>query len=145
MYGLPNNVYVVHVIQCVSRCSVHRFYLCLCMSEAISSFKSLREGSQVFALPVLLLCMILHNMWSGKSLQLLCILPFRILCFVCHQNYAYSNSIGSVYVGGYCGLSESELCVFGKLCPVGHLVVCKCLSVLLQSIVMSHVDYGDDG
>ena len=33
--------------------------------------------------------------------------------------------IGSVYVGGYCGLSVSEFCVFGKLCPVGFLVVCK--------------------
>ena len=24
--------------------------------------------------------MILHTMWSGKSLQLLCILPFRMVC-----------------------------------------------------------------
>ena len=49
-----------------------------------------------------------------------------------------------MYVGGYCGLSESELCVFGKLCPVDFLVVCECSSVLLQSIVMSYVDCGDD-
>ena len=48
------------------------------MSEVISSFKSLRPGSQVFALLMLFLCVILHTMWSGKSLQLLCI--FRILC-----------------------------------------------------------------
>ena len=33
------------------------------------------------------------------------------------------------------------LCIFGKLCQVGVLVVCKCSSVLLQSIVMSYVDY----
>ena len=33
------------------------------------------------------------------------------------------HSIGSVYVGGYCGMSESELCIFGKLCPVGFIVV----------------------
>ena len=26
------------------------------------------------------LCVILHTMWSDKSLQLLCILPFGILC-----------------------------------------------------------------
>ena len=51
-----------------------------CMSEIISSFKSLRAGSQVFALLMLFLCVILHTMWSGKSLQLLCILPFGILC-----------------------------------------------------------------
>ena len=38
-----------------------------------------------------------------------------------------------------CGPSESELC------PVGFLVVCERSSVLLQSIVMSYVDCGDDG
>ena len=40
----------------------------------------LRAGSQVFALIVLFLCVIMHNMWSGKNLQLLCILPFGMLC-----------------------------------------------------------------
>ena len=97
--------------------------LCFCMSEVISSFRSLR----VFALLMLFICLILHTMWSGKSLQLMCILSFGILCLsdVC-ENY-----IGSVYVGGYCRLSESGPCVFGKLCPVGFLVVCKSLSVLL--------------
>ena len=42
------------------------------MSEVISSFRSLRAGSWVFALLMLFLCVIVHNMWSGKSLQLLC-------------------------------------------------------------------------
>ena len=32
------------------------------------------------ALLMLSLCVILHTMWSGKSLQLLCILPFGMLC-----------------------------------------------------------------
>ena len=50
------------------------------MYEVISSFKSLKTGSQVFSLLMLFLCVILHTMWSGKSLQLLCILPFGILC-----------------------------------------------------------------
>ena len=49
------------------------------MSEVISSFKSLRAGSQVFALLMLFLCVILHTMWSSKTLQLLCILPFGML------------------------------------------------------------------
>ena len=40
----------------------------------------LRAGSQVFALLMLFLGVILHTMWSGKSLQLLCILPFGMLC-----------------------------------------------------------------
>ena len=65
--------------------------LCFCMSEVICSFKSLRAGSQVFALLVSFLCVILHSMWSGNSLQLLCILPF------------------GMYVGWYGGLSESGL------------------------------------
>ena len=82
------------------------------MSEVISSFKSLRAGSQVFALHMLFLCVILHTMWSGKSLQLLCILPFG-------------------NVGGYGGLSESGLCVFRELCPVSFLVVGESPSVLL--------------
>ena len=51
------------------------------MSDVISSFKSLRAGSQVFALLMLSHYVILHTMWSGKSLQLLCILPFGMLCF----------------------------------------------------------------
>ena len=56
------------------------FVFMFCMSEVISSFKSLTAGSQVFSLLMLFLCVILHTMWSGKSLQLLCILPFGMLC-----------------------------------------------------------------
>ena len=50
------------------------------MSEVISSFKSLRAGSQVFSLLMLLLCVILHVMRLVRSLQLLCILPYGMLC-----------------------------------------------------------------
>ena len=56
------------------------FYLCFCMAEVISSFNSLRAGSQVFVLLMLFLRVIFHTMWSGKSLRLLCILPFGMLC-----------------------------------------------------------------
>ena len=45
---------------------------------------------------------------------------------VCHQYDVCENSIGSVYIGGYGGLSESGLCVFRKLCPVSFLVVGEC-------------------
>ena len=51
-----------------------------CMLEVISSFRSLITGSQVFALLMLFLRVILHTMSSGKSLQLLCIFPFGMLC-----------------------------------------------------------------
>ena len=55
--------------------------LCFCMSEVISSFRSLRDGSHVFALLMLFLCVILHIISSGKSLQLPCLFPFDMLFF----------------------------------------------------------------
>ena len=54
--------------------------LCFCMSEVIFSFRSLRTGSHVFAFLMLFLCVILHTMSSGKSLQLICIFPFGMVC-----------------------------------------------------------------
>ena len=54
--------------------------LCFCMSEVISSFRSLRAGSHVFAVLMLFLCVMLHTMSSGKSLQLICIFPYGMLC-----------------------------------------------------------------
>ena len=42
--------------------------------------------------------------------------------FVCHQYDVCKHSVGSVYVGGYGGLSENGLCVFRELCPVSVLV-----------------------
>ena len=47
-------------------------------------------------------------------------------------NYDVCNdSVGSVYVCVYGGLSKSELYVFRELCPVGFLVVGGSPSVLL--------------
>ena len=65
--------------QCASRCSFYRFCLCVCMSDVISSFRSLRAGSQVCVHLMLFICVILHTMWSGKSLKLLFTLPFGIV------------------------------------------------------------------
>ena len=39
--------------------------------------------------------------------------------------------VGSVYVGGCGGLSESGLCVFRELCPVSFLVVGESPTILL--------------
>ena len=50
MYGLPKSVCVVPVIPMSFKCSFHMFCLCFCMSEVISSFRSLRAGSQVLSL-----------------------------------------------------------------------------------------------
>ena len=63
-------------------------------------------------------------MCLGKSLQLLCILPFGMLCLSV-------NSVVSVYIGGYGGLCVSGLCVFCELCPFSFLVVSEWPSVLL--------------
>ena len=58
-----------------------------------------------------------------------CALWYVVL--VCHQYDVCENSVGSVYVGGYGGLSESGLCVLYKLCAVCFLVIGKGPSVLL--------------
>ena len=103
-----------------------------CMSEVISSFRSLRTGSQMFAFLILFLCVILHTMSSGKSLQLTAMhLSHWYVVLVCNQYDVCENSVGSVYIGGYGGLNESGLCVFCKLCPVCFLVVGEYPSVLL--------------
>ena len=62
----------------------------------------------------------MHTMWSGKSLPLLRILPFGMVCLydVC------KNYVGSVYGG----LSKCGLC---ELCPVSFLVISESPSVLL--------------
>ena len=84
-YALLDRLCMVFQRMCVvpvipSKCSFHKFCLCLCMSDVICSFRSLRTGSYVFALLMLFLDVLLHTMWSGKTLQLLCILPFGRLC-----------------------------------------------------------------
>ena len=84
-----------------------------------------------FALLMLFICVILHTMSSGKSLQLLCILPLGMVCLSAISMVFCENSVGIVYVGGYCGLTESGLCVLCKLCPVCFLVVGNGPSVLL--------------
>ena len=48
--------------------------------ERYIHIKSLRAGLPVFTLLKLFLSVIFHTMWSGKSLPLLCILPFVMLC-----------------------------------------------------------------
>ena len=68
MYGLPKSVCVVPVIPMSVKVLLPYVLFVFCMSEVISSFRSLRAGSQVFALLMLFLCVILQTMSSGKSL-----------------------------------------------------------------------------
>ena len=53
MYGLPKSVFVVPVIPMSVLLPYVLFVFC--MSEVISSFRSLRAGSQVFSLLMLFL------------------------------------------------------------------------------------------
>ena len=77
----------------------------------------------MFSLLMLFLCVILYTMWSGKSLQLLCIWPFDMLCL----SAISMMLVDSVYVG----LREIGLCVFRELGPISFLVVGESPSVLL--------------
>ena len=64
---------------------------------------------------------------------------------VCHQYDVCKYYVGSVYVGGYGGLSESGLCVFRELSPVSFHVVSESPSAVLFSVVMSYVNCGNYG
>ena len=85
----------------------------------------------MFALLMLFLFVILHTMSSGKEPAVAMHLALWYVVLACHQYDVCEKYVGSVYVGGYGGLSESGLCVFCKLCPVCFLVVGKGPSVLL--------------
>ena len=82
------------------------------MSEVISSFRSLRAGSRVFALLMLFLCVILHNMSSGKSLQLLCTFPFGMLCL---------SAISMMFVKITCSMMRFISLLLLGLCPCVYL------------------------
>ena len=68
---------------------------------------------------MLFLCVILHTMSSDKSLQLLCISPFVMLCL---------SAISMMFVKIVLVVCMLVLC---KLCLVCFLVVGKGTSVLL--------------
>ena len=77
----------------------------------------------MFALLMLFLCVILHTMSSGKSMQLLCIFSFGML---------YLSAISMMFVKimlAVCILVG--MVVFRELCPVSLLVVGKYTSGLL--------------
>ena len=72
---------------------------------------------------MLFLCVILHNMWSRKSMQLLGIMPFGMLCLSAISMMFVKIMLAVCMLVGYGGLSETALCVFRELCPVSFLVV----------------------
>ena len=66
----------MHVVPVLLRVCVPSigFVYVFCMSEAISSFKSLRAGSQVFSLLMLFLCVNLHSVvyFGFLNIHILC-------------------------------------------------------------------------
>ena len=85
LYWIDHVWYSIECVCCVCGSNEHLDAPSICLFVflyvgSFSSFRSLRTGSHVFALLMLFLCVILHTMSSGKSLQLLCIFPFGILC-----------------------------------------------------------------
>ena len=81
------------------------------MSGVISLFRSLRAGSQVFALPyVISLCDFAYYGF-GQEPAIALHLALWYVVLVCHQYDVCETSVGSVNVGGNGGLSESGLCL----------------------------------
>ena len=97
------------------------FCVCFCMSEVISSFRSLRAGSQVFPYVIFLSDFAYYVFGQEPAV----VMHLWYVVLACHQYDVCEVYVGSVYVGGYGGLSESVLCVFCKLCPVCFLIVGK--------------------
>ena len=126
--------------QCASKCSFHRFSLCVCMSEVISSFKSLRAGSHLLAFLMLFLCVSLHNIWSGKSLQLLCILPFGMLCLSAISMMLVKSMLTVCMLVSMVVWSKSDYVSSVNYVQLAFLVVGES-----SSVVMSYVNCGDDG
>ena len=76
----------------------------------------------MFTLLMLFLCVILYTMWSGKSLQLLYILPCCML---------YLSAISMMFVKIMLAVFMLVDGIFRELCPVSFLVVGEIPLVLL--------------
>ena len=73
---------------------------------------------------MLFLLFILHSMWLGKSLHLLCIFPFGMLCL---------SASSKMFVN-----------ILLAVCMSVGIVVCEKADSVSVSVVESDIDYGDD-
>ena len=94
----------------------------------IYEFESWITG--VYSPSIISLCEFVYHVF-GQEPEIAMHIALWYVVVVCHQHDVCGNYVGSVYIGGYGGLSESGLCDFCKLCPVCFLVVGKGPSVLL--------------
>ena len=58
---------------------------------------------------------------------------------VCHQYDVCENYVGSVYVGGYGGLSESRLCVFCSICSPCFVWEVVMVPYIVSAVTVMHV------
>ena len=131
MYGLPKSVCVVPVIPVsVSVLLSYVLFVFLYVGSylLIQEFDSWITG--VCSPYVISLSDFAYYVF-GQEHAVAMHLALWYVVLVCHQYDVCENYVGSVYVGGYGGLSESGLCVFRELCPVSFLVVGESTSVLL--------------
>ena len=101
------------------------------MSEVISSFRSFESWVTGVCSPYVISLSDFACYVFGQEPAFSMHLSLWYVVLVCHQYDVCENSVGSAYVGGYGGLSESGLCVFREMCPVSFFVVGKGPSVLL--------------
>ena len=66
--------------ECVCVPSVHLDAYAIGLFVYVGIYSSFKSRITGVCSPHVVLCVIFHTMWSGKSLQLLCILPFGIIC-----------------------------------------------------------------
>ena len=104
--------------------------VCGCMRDVISEFNSEIEGSLAFC-ALMCLCVLFCVLCSGSSLHVECILPFRMLCFVCVETDVCEYGVCSVYVWWWLNVRESSIGVYSEQCPVCFPIVRECVSVLL--------------
>ena len=81
----------------------------------------------MFALLMLFLCMIVHTMWSGKSLHI----AFGMLCLSAISMMVVKIMLAVCMLVGMVVRAKADSCVFRELCPISVLVVGESLSVLL--------------
>ena len=88
------------------------------MSEVISSFRSLRAGSQVFALLIVISLSDFAYYVFGQEPAVAVHLALWYVCLSAIIMMFVKILLAVCMLVGIVGLSESGLCVFCKLCPV---------------------------
>ena len=86
----------------------------------------------------LLILSILHSMWSGKSLYLMCIFPFGMLCLSANSKILVNNLLAVCMSVGIV-VCEKAVSICGQLscswCMGGQIIMRVLLSTMSYCIV----------